>query len=489
MSTFPHEGQSAPRGGLGHMLRSVASPPRGVWLCVLLPWLYALHLRNQLIAHTAAAAAGGMEPYYEKHGGALRYVRSPSARPGYGLGCLKDLEHGAADAEGGWGARCRAPGNVEVLVALPYKVSMPDKLAEALCSNLRAMECANPGFNLRLGLTSKVPTADDAGGRGRIAMIRNMVIGEFLRPEHAFVFWLDADVVRLPADLIARLHAANPTGVSAPAVVVEGSNTTAWHRAYCHRNDCAAVWQQQRPAGARGGTDAPQSTRGTGAPPRFYDTAAFFEAGEDVSLANKPARGHPQFGAVRAWPPFAGRTGDRVVDMESVGTVYLVPAEVSECVRSLETLKRRPRLGRTQHDTTPPSPLQIYHCRTCAPGVKFEHFSTTFTEHFPIVHAAKHYFGMRVIMVPELVAEHAELTRYGEVWHTTGSNEQWISWLEPYLGKQLSDPAVSRQSYTGPCTRTRKRCAPSTPSLPPPPASCVCLPGMCTAPAIAAGPR
>lgn len=49
---------------------------------------------------------------------------------------------------------------------------------------------------------------------------------------------------------------------------------------------------------------------------------------------------------------------------------------------------------------------------------------------------------MRVVMVPELVAEHAELTRYGEVWHTTGSNEQWVRWLEPYLSKQLSDPEV-----------------------------------------------
>ena len=65
--------------------------------------------------------------------------------------------------------RCRTPGGVEVLVAVPYRVSLPDKLAESLCLNLRAMECANPGMNLHLGLTSKVPESDDSGGRGRIA--------------------------------------------------------------------------------------------------------------------------------------------------------------------------------------------------------------------------------------------------------------------------------------------------------------------------------
>ena len=61
-------------------------------------------------------------------------------------------------------------------------------------------------------------------GRTVLATIRNIVIHEYLRPEHEYVLWLDADVVRYPADLVRRLYETNPTGVSAPLVVIEGSD-------------------------------------------------------------------------------------------------------------------------------------------------------------------------------------------------------------------------------------------------------------------------
>ena len=61
-------------------------------------------------------------------------------------------------------------------------------------------------------------------GRTVLATIRNIVIHEYLRPEHEYVLWLDADVVRYPADLVKRLYETNPTGVSAPLVVIEGSD-------------------------------------------------------------------------------------------------------------------------------------------------------------------------------------------------------------------------------------------------------------------------
>ena len=54
----------------------------------------------------------------------------------------------------------------------------------------------------------------------------------------------------------------------------------------------------------------------------------------------------------------------------------------------------------------------LYRCTKCAPGVKFDHFATAFTEHFPIVHAAKHYFGMRVVAYdPYLSASKAKNMR------------------------------------------------------------------------------
>ena len=47
----------------------------------------------------------------------------------------------------------------------------------------------------------------------------------YLRPEHEYVIWLDADVVKYPSDLILRLYETNPHGVSAPLVLIENSDT------------------------------------------------------------------------------------------------------------------------------------------------------------------------------------------------------------------------------------------------------------------------
>ena len=102
------------------------------------------------------------------------------------------------------------------------------------------------------------------------------------------------------------------------------------------------------------------------------------------------------------------------VPCEAVGTVYLVPSVV-------------------------------YTCAGCAnPGLRFEHFATTLTEHFPIVHAAKHYFGLPVMAALDVEAVHADLPRYGEAWHSAGvPPDAWKRWITPWLGKKLDDPSLA----------------------------------------------
>eukprot|EP01051_Picozoa_sp_SAG22_P015593 SAG22_NODE_2060_length_3063_cov_1.479757_1_plen_487_part_00 len=78
---------------------------------------------------------------------------------------LDQLQTDREAFEADWGkAGCWERGNLEVLVALPYNDFMPCDLREKMFQNLKAMECANPGFNLRLGLYDK-PFANDMDGR------------------------------------------------------------------------------------------------------------------------------------------------------------------------------------------------------------------------------------------------------------------------------------------------------------------------------------
>ena len=74
----------------------------------------------------------------------------------------------------------------------------------------------------------------------------------------------------------------------------------------------------------------------------------------------------------------------------------------------------------------------------------FEHFPTALTEHFPIVHAAKHYFGMPVVADLRVVAQHADLPAHGEGFHGGGTpDDVWDAWLNKYAGHAFDDPRVA----------------------------------------------
>ena len=87
----------------------------------------------------------------------------------------------------------------------------------------------------------------------------------------------------------------------------------------------------------------------------------------------------------------------------------------------------------------------MHHARVCfvlilayAQG----HFPTAFTEHFPVVHAAKYELGVRVTLAVGVEVEHANLPKYGMHWHKEPMEGIWDQWLQPYLGKQLDDPGL-----------------------------------------------
>jgi hypothetical protein len=64
-----------------------------------------------------------------------------------------------AQFEAAWGG-CWTESGREVLVALPYSAEMLCELRRVMFTQLKAMECANPGFNLRLALYDKPYTND-----------------------------------------------------------------------------------------------------------------------------------------------------------------------------------------------------------------------------------------------------------------------------------------------------------------------------------------
>ena len=66
----------------------------------------------------------------------------------------------------------------------------------------------------------------------------NIGLSRYLRPEHEYVLWMDADVVKYPKDLILRMYETNPHGVTAPLVVIESSDAEWYHHQLCGRAVC-----------------------------------------------------------------------------------------------------------------------------------------------------------------------------------------------------------------------------------------------------------
>ena len=177
------------------------------------------------------------------------------------------------------------------------------------------------------------PAPDDAGRFWQQARARNALLAEHLKPHHDLVLWVDADLVVYPASLPAELHDANPGGVTAPMVLIQGTA-------------------------------------------RFYDTLGFVQEGQ-VALANEPY--------------FFSANGSRLVELDSVGCVYLIPADI---------------LRQTPYASLPPRPDD--HQSIFRAGGH--------TDHWPVMQAAKRA-GLRVAALRTAVAYHANLPLYGEPWH------------------------------------------------------------------------
>lgn len=152
---------------------------------------------------------------------------------------------------------------MSVLVAVPIREEQVDRWGPNVCQRFTALTYPDKELAM-LANTFVSPTKK----YGPNAAARNLVLDRCLRSGHTHVLWIDADLVKVPADLIEQLLAVSSRDVVAPFVYVE-------------------------PPGGW-----------------FYDTGGFVKNG---------------VGAAPHGPIFPGYAGG-VIELDSVGTCYLAPA-------------------------------------------------------------------------------------------------------------------------------------------------------------------
>lgn len=163
---------------------------------------------------------------------------------------------------------------MNVLVLQPIRPDHPPALRAIADALLARLEGANPGMTFEIVQDdARLPIPDHGSRYIKHATVRNYMVDTYVNAEHDSVFWVDSDLIDYSADLPVRLHSANPNGITAPLALLSPSS-------------------------------------GFGAD-RFYDIGGFVER-------NRSARMHP---------PYFEQTGD-VIDLDSVGCCYLIPAAV-----------------------------------------------------------------------------------------------------------------------------------------------------------------
>lgn len=175
----------------------------------------------------------------------------------------------------------------KVLVAIPCKPQMHPTLKQKMESFSGDLVHNNPGFHVEVIVFSEKVERDPRVQSiyAHVAKARNIMVERFIahRRDLDYVFWIDADLVFYTPDVILRLHAINPDGVTAPLVLVENAG---------------------KPSDSI-----------------FYDVAAFVESGQPVYHKG------PHYGNVAHAPPYFDSTAN-VVDCDCVGCCYLLPAHI-----------------------------------------------------------------------------------------------------------------------------------------------------------------
>jgi hypothetical protein len=189
-----------------------------------------------------------------------------------------------------------------VLVLQPVRPSNPPALRDRASALLGALPAANPGmvFDIRQD-DAAIPIPPHPSLYMRHATVRNYMLDTYLKEEHTHVLWVDSDLIDYPADLPGKLMQAASQCPQCPFSYAD----TCQDEDYARCLKCETCWP--------GTIAAPLAllSESSGFPSRFYDIGGFIEKGTRA----------------RMFPPWFEGEGE-VIELDSVGCCYLVPAQL-----------------------------------------------------------------------------------------------------------------------------------------------------------------
>lgn len=246
-----------------------------------------------------------------------------------------------------------------ILVAIPIKDSMHPYLKKNCMEHAAQLPKANPKFDLvfHYDYTEIPKEPTDCRPWSKVTRIRNKIIDSLNLGLYSHICWIDADIVDYNKDILTKLVDANPDGISAPLVLIEGTDKWYDWAAFVMKG-CSGIKPDDR-------------NRIWGRNLQHPAPYWWIDGGRNPDRDPMTA---PRDGVARKF-----EKGEDIIDVDSVGAMYVASADIY-------------RTG-VRHEDHP-----------------------AFTDHFPICEAALK-MGRRVIVNRTCKAYHAILPNYGEKWH------------------------------------------------------------------------
>jgi len=166
---------------------------------------------------------------------------------------------------------------MNILVCVPIRPDLNKTLKEKCFKLIEGLPAANPEHTISTHFDeSKIP--NNIGGTIK-KNARNKLLSEVDLNKWDYLLWIDADIVDYPLDMPTKLINCNPTGISAPLILIENSK-------------------------------------------KFYDYGAFaIHNRGDLPSNDKTLK------RVRTFPPYWEKEPiERIVPMDGVGTVTMIPS-------------------------------------------------------------------------------------------------------------------------------------------------------------------
>lgn len=175
----------------------------------------------------------------------------------------------------------------DILLVLIIKPQMHPWLQRNAIEKATDVALTNEGHNVSIHIDRRPITLSQTEQRtpwSKVTLARNRVLQNIQFWDYEYLLWVDADVTDYPCDMPSRFIELNPDGITAPLILIEGSNT-------------------------------------------FYDFAASIMAGCDHIEPTNRSRlvGRNLQHEYPYWPV---EPTERFVDMDCVGTITLVPTDI-----------------------------------------------------------------------------------------------------------------------------------------------------------------